>query len=86
MPDPTTREVEGMFCIANITYSDGRWERPFYTMDPERARGYLEWLTQGGWRGLHFERFVEGKWVDWPVTVEDEGLSQTVKIGEAPDA
>ncbi len=64
MPDPTTREVEGMFCIANITYSDGRWERPLYTMDESKARGYWDWLVSGGWRGMSFEQFHDGEWRD----------------------
>ena len=58
------REREGMYCVSNITYPDGRWERPFYTMDRERAYGYLRWLIKGGWRGLQFEQYRSGEWHD----------------------
>jgi hypothetical protein len=61
---PDSREREGMFCVSNITYPDGRWERPFYTMDRDRAYGYLRWLIEGGWRGLQFEQFRDGQWHD----------------------
>jgi hypothetical protein len=53
-----------MYCISNITYSDGRWERPYYTMDRERAARYLCWLRDGGWRGLHLEQYRDGGWRD----------------------
>ena len=64
-PDQSSlRERAGMNCVTNITYSDGRWERPYYTMSRERAYDYLRWLMRGGWRGLQFEVFRDGHWHD----------------------
>lgn len=76
----TDRDVEGMLCISNITYSDGRWERPYYTRDPESARAYLEFLARGGWTGLHVSRFTDGEWVDWHDHVVIDGDGREAKV------
>lgn len=74
------RDVEGMICVSNITYSDGRWERPYYTRDQERARAYLEFLVTGGWRGLNVGRFTDGEWVDWADRVVIDGQGRDAKV------
>lgn len=74
------REVEGMFCVSNITYSDGRWERPYYTQDEDKAASYLTFLVTGGWRGMHVERYTDGEWVDWHDRVVTEGAGRDAKV------
>lgn len=65
-----SRDREGMFCIDNIVYADGRWERPFYTMDAARAWDYWGWLLSGGWCP-RFQQFQEGEWRDMAVQQPD---------------